>query len=237
MTEGRATFMPWLLWCFDRQAWPTRELVIIDSSEQPVQVAARDDVRVLTVPTRTAVPAKRNIALQEAHGEILTWFDDDDWQHPYKLVWLIEALCGGAPYAGSTSGWFVDLRELRCAPYRGSAGRITFNGAGFRRDAVIPFTFREQIYRASDTHWMRTIAARYRGQEALVDRGDLFFWLSHEGNLSNPARKRRFRHDLSTLRDRVGPAAWGDTDVALDSLRRRVVGTFDEPAVEHAKGD
>ena len=32
VTEGRAAFMPWLLWCFDRQTWPHREFVIIDSS-------------------------------------------------------------------------------------------------------------------------------------------------------------------------------------------------------------
>jgi hypothetical protein len=36
VTEGRTAFMPWLLWCFDRQVSPRRELVIVDSSEQPL---------------------------------------------------------------------------------------------------------------------------------------------------------------------------------------------------------
>src|SRR5438309_10414663 len=101
VTEGRPAFMPWLLWCFDRQTWSHRELVIVDSSLEPSQVVGRDDVRVVSLPPGTRVGKKRNLALQEAHGEIITWFDDDDWQHPHKLVWLVEALQEGALYAGA----------------------------------------------------------------------------------------------------------------------------------------
>ena len=53
VTEGRPAFMPWLLWCFDRQQWPHRELVIVDSSPQPFQAGGRDDVRVVTAPPGT----------------------------------------------------------------------------------------------------------------------------------------------------------------------------------------
>src|SRR5512143_1746604 len=91
VTEGRAAFMPWLLWCFDRQIWPHRELVIIDSSSQPCQIGGRDDIRVVCVPQRTIVGKKRNLALAEACGDVVTWFDDDDWQHPNKLAWLVDA--------------------------------------------------------------------------------------------------------------------------------------------------
>ena len=49
VTEGRPAFMPWLLWCFDRQTWPHRELLILDSSERPF-VSSRNDVRVVALP-------------------------------------------------------------------------------------------------------------------------------------------------------------------------------------------
>jgi hypothetical protein len=78
--------MRWLLWCFERQRWSPRELVIIDSSPEPLQIAERDDVRVVTAPAGTMVARKRNLALQEARGDIVTWFDD--WQHPHKLSCL-----------------------------------------------------------------------------------------------------------------------------------------------------
>jgi glycosyltransferase involved in cell wall biosynthesis len=120
VTEGQPAFMPWLLWCFDHQRWSPSELVIVDSSPEPLQIAARDDIRLVTASPGTGVARKRNLALQEARGDVITWFDDDDWQHPHKLEWLVEALRDGAPYAGSTQGWFVELTTLCCTPYRGS---------------------------------------------------------------------------------------------------------------------
>src|SRR6187402_1451329 len=87
VTENREAFMPWLLWCFNRQSWARRELVIVDSSEQtPSASDELANVRVLSVPRGMSVAAKRNLALQEAAGEVVTWFDDDDWQHPHKLA-------------------------------------------------------------------------------------------------------------------------------------------------------
>jgi glycosyltransferase involved in cell wall biosynthesis len=212
--------MPWLLWCFDRQSWPHRELLILDSSERPF-VSSRTDVRVVALPPGTGIARKRNLALQAARGDLIAWFDDDDWQHPQKLAWHVDALRDGAAYAGSASGWFVDLRETRCAAIRVPHGSTIFNSAGFRRDAVLPIAFREGVTRASDTYWMRNVAARCR--RAGIERDDLFFWLSHEGNVSNPARKQSFsHHHLDVLRDHIGPLAWGDTDAALESLRLRL---------------
>jgi glycosyltransferase involved in cell wall biosynthesis len=223
VTENRPAFIPWLLWCFDRQTWKHRELVIIDSSAEPCSVSGRDDVQVIAVPEGTSVAAKRNRALEEAAGEIITWFDDDDWQHPSKLSLLAEALTDETPFAGSRDGWFVDLIASRCVRYRTPKGRIAFNSAGFRKVAVESIAFREDIRRASDSHWMRLVAAQHRA--AILKRDDLFFWLSHETNLSNPARKRHFTRDLQILKERVGAEAWGDTDAALASLRERLVPT------------
>jgi glycosyltransferase involved in cell wall biosynthesis len=224
VTEGRPAFMPWLLWCFDRQRWSPRELVIIDSSPEPVQVAAREDIRVLTTPPGTGVARKRNLALQEARGDIVTWFDDDDWQHPHKLEWLVEALRDGGPYAGATQGWFVELTTLYCTPYRGSRRHIVFNSAGFRREAVLPQRFQEDLRRSSDTRWMWELAARYRNETVVLPQEAMFFWLCHAQNLSNPAKRRRFSQRLDVLKSLVGTEAWGDTDDALNALRTQVQG-------------
>jgi glycosyltransferase involved in cell wall biosynthesis len=221
VTEGRAAFMPWLVWCFDRQTWPHRELLIVDSSERPFGLSSRDDVRVVALPPGTGIARKRNVAVQAARGDLITWFDDDDWQHPHKLAWHVEALRDEAAYSGSASGWFVDLRQSRCAAFRAPHGCTIFNSAAFRREAVLPVAFREGVPRASDTYWMRQVAARCR-RGVGSDRDDLFFWLSHEGNISNPARKKVFSHHLDVLRDHIGTVAWGETDAALESLRCRL---------------
>lgn len=236
VTERRPTFMPWLMWCFERQTWPNRELIIVDSSPEPFQIVERDDIRVVASPIGTSVGRKRNLALQEARGEVITWFDDDDWQHPNKLTWLIEAFGDESPCAGSRRGWFMNLMDSRCVSYRGPKGIVTFNSAAFRKEAVLPIRFREDLRCASDTHWMRALEKRYPGKAALIERDDLFFWLCHEQNLSNPARKRRFTENLTVLRRLVGLEAWGDTDRMLEELRIRLYGEEKVLAVKSHRG-
>ena len=221
VTEDREAFIPWLLWCFDRQTWSNRELVIIDSSNVPLPSPERPDVRVVHVEPGTSVGQKRNLAMVEARGEVLTWSDDDDWQHPLELDWLVDALGDGAPYAGATRAWFADLELARCVRHD-AGGWILFNSAGFRREAVsdIPFDVRRR--RGSDTLWMRAVRARHRGREVRVDQETMFFWLCHGGNLSNRTTHRRFRSPLSKLRQKVGEPHWNDTDRALAALRARL---------------
>jgi glycosyltransferase involved in cell wall biosynthesis len=222
VTENRHAFMPWLLWCFDRQTWARRELVIIDSSDEPSKINNRSDIRVIPVAPETGVAKKRSCAIQEARGEILTWFDDDDWQHPKKLDWLVDGLGDDMPYTGTNRGWFVDLAKRRCASYCAPNGQMIFNSGGFRRDAVANIGFRENIQRASDTHWMRRLM-RFHGKCGRIqNREDMFFWLCHDHNLSNPAKRRRFPHQLEQLKRLIGPGAWGDTDDALEALCSRL---------------
>lgn len=232
VTERRPAFMPWLLWCFDRQRWPRRELVIVDSSPEPFQAIGRDDVRVVTAPPGTGVAQKRNLALREAWGKIVTWFDDDDWQHPHKLAWLVEALRDGAPYAGSRRGWFVDLVGAGCEPYRAPQRQVVFNSAGFRREVALSLPFRETLRQASDTRWMQELGARYGKKAVVLKQEMVFFWLCHGENLSNPAGRKRFPEPLVVLEKMIGPGAWGDTGDALERLRARLQGGGGTPVAK-----
>jgi glycosyltransferase involved in cell wall biosynthesis/SAM-dependent methyltransferase len=221
VTENRLAFMPWLLWNFAKQTWSQRELIIVDSSAEPFEWDGDDIVHVIPVSPGTNVPAKRNIALQNARGSVITWFDDDDWQHPDKCRWLAEALQGGAPYAGTCSGWFVNLETLRCAPHISRSRQIVFNSAGFLRDVAVTGKFPEERRRASDSLWLQAIKRRYPRGVELHDKIP-FFWLCHRQNISNPANKRRFATGIEHVKTLVESAAWGDTDDALAELRARL---------------
>jgi hypothetical protein len=221
VTENRAGFMPWLLWNYERQTWGARELVIVDSSAVPY-VSERADVRVVAAPPGTGVAAKRNLALQQARGTFVTWFDDDDWQHPEKLALLAAALAEREVlYAGAQGGWFVDLGGGRCARYRGRGRMPIFNSAGFRTAIARSERFPESLRKATDTRWLQGLARRYPAGGRLLEREELFFWLCHEANLSNPATRRRYPQPLAVLKELVG-AAWGDTEAALEGLRERL---------------
>jgi hypothetical protein len=220
VTEDRPAFIPWLLWNYDRQSWPERELLIIDSSKEPL-VLERKDVRVLHTHHQTGVAHKRNLALEHARGEIITWFDDDDWQHPEKLERLVHALRTDKPFAGSAESWFLDLRTLRCTSYRAPGRRILFNSAGFHTDAARKVAFPIQVKKASDTRWMEALQRRFGTTGEVLDQ-PLFFWLCHQGNLSNPASKRRFTQNFAVLQRHIDCAAWGDTSGALEALKDRL---------------
>ena len=113
------------LWGFDRQTWPRKELVVVDSSPAPF-ASRRSEVRVITAPPGASVPSKRNLALAAARGEIVAWFDDDDWQHPERLTETASAVAAGASVAGAGAAWFVDLLGGGAYAYRASGG-VIFN--------------------------------------------------------------------------------------------------------------
>ncbi|HVV52832.1 MAG TPA: glycosyltransferase family A protein, partial [Polyangia bacterium] len=217
VTEGRPSFMPWLLWGYDRQTWRERELIVVDSSPTPFR-SDRPDVRVIAAPPGTNVPTKRNQALAAATGALVAWFDDDDWQHPQRLELLARALSDDprAGFAGGTRSFFVDLHADACRSYEGY-GTIIFNGAGFRREAAQAVAFNEAQRRASDTGWMQALTAR--GGHRVIAPQVLTAWLSHEQNISNDRRRWRFPLPLSALREAVGAATWADTDERLAALR------------------
>lgn len=225
VTEGRPAFMPWLLWNFDRQTYPKRELIIVDSSPEPL-VVDRPDVRVLRAPPGTNVPAKRNLALDACQGDMVAWFDDDDWQHPERLTKLVAALNDRYDYAGTSHAWFIDLHGTHCAPYYGH-GALIFNGAGFAGALARSVRFNEGVRKASDTVWLRDLGARRPRLALLEDR--LTIWLCHDANISNSRGRRRFPSPLSTLKQALGEDAWADTDERLEALRDTLPAPLLEP--------
>jgi FkbM family methyltransferase len=218
VTEDRPAFAEWLLWNFDKQDYTARELVVVDSSDGPSVYDGLPNVQVVRAPPGTSVPAKRNIALAAAQGEIVTWFDDDDWQHPSKLSLLADAL-ERRQVAGTRRSWFVDLRTGAVAPFALNQG-LLFNSAGCRRNLLEGVLFDERRTRASDTPWMLAVRRRARGSEALLDT-PLFFWLSHSRNLSNPSGRRGLTRPLDDVRHAIGKDAWAGTDEQLALLRAR----------------
>ncbi len=216
ITENRQPFMDWLLWSYDRQTYPQRELIVVDSSMEPWNLA-RSDVRVVPMPAGTNIPAKRNRALSEACGEFIAWFDDDDWQHPERLSRLVQVLeREEASYAGGTKSFFLDLHGRRAHAYDGF-GALIFNTAVFRSTAIQGIHFDESRRKASDTHWLREVR-RQIGRPVIDERAVLSMWLSHEQNISNPRCRRRFGHEWDDVCRIVGTEVWASTPERISAL-------------------
>jgi glycosyltransferase involved in cell wall biosynthesis len=211
--------MPWLLWNYGKQDYAERELVVVDSSEDVLHADADPTVRVVQVPRGTSVARKRNLALEVARGEVIAWFDDDDWQHPSRLSILVDALGRDGVVAGTVASWFVDLARGKARPHAGSRV-VIFNSAAVRRSAVAGLEFDERKSRAADTGWMTDVQRRARRGPTVVG-GVLTFWLCHRTNVSNPATRYVFPQAVDDVEAQLGPEAWGETTAELAALRRR----------------
>jgi glycosyltransferase involved in cell wall biosynthesis len=212
--------MPWLEWNYRKQDYAQRELVIVDSSRGDAPLFDESSVTVVRCAPGTSVAKKRNLALEAARGSVVSWFDDDDWQHPRKLSLLHAALGDDDAIAGSQHAWFVDLRRARARRYE-SRRMVLFTGSVFRGEALAEARFDEKRERAADTAWLRSLIQRTHREPRVVPEL-VTWWLCHEWNISNPARRYVFPHALADVRAMVGTADWGDTDVELERLRERL---------------
>jgi hypothetical protein len=225
VTENRHAFMPWLLWSYDRQRWAERELVVIDSSEPPVELPKRHDIRVIHVPLGTSLGKKRNLALDAARGQIVAWFDDDDWQHPGRLSHLIPLLREaaarlGASFIGPSQSYFIDIEARRAEAYRLSRYAI-FNGSIYYTAMVRHARFPEDVLRTEDTRWISTLLRSRQGAAIVGRQESPFLWLSHDVNVTNAQGVRRLRRDAQEVIRSLGPA-WADTPEQLSRLRSRL---------------
>lgn len=219
VTEERRPFLPWLLWNYQKQDYVDRELIIVDSSPHPV-TPPDATVTVVACPPGTNVGRKRNLAVEAARGTLVTWFDDDDWQHPRKLSILAGALGEAGVLAGSKRSWFIDIGRSRARPHDAQR-EVLFNGLGARRSALGGVRFDEHRVRAADTAWVGAVRRASRGDDRVVPRL-LSCWLCHGANLSNPVTRYVFPHPLADVCREVGAADWGDTEEKLAQLRDRL---------------
>ncbi|MGD1097872.1 MAG: glycosyltransferase [Bryobacteraceae bacterium] len=93
-TYDRRRFIPAAIEYFLRQDYSDAELVIVDDGADPIADLVPDNgrIRYLRLPERTSVGAKRNLACEQARGEIIVHWDDDDWHAPHRIRYQVEAL-------------------------------------------------------------------------------------------------------------------------------------------------
>ncbi len=93
-TYDRRRFVPLAVEYFLRQDYEQKELVVLDDGTDPVADLMPPDprVRYVRLDRRTTLGTKRNLACEEARGEVLVHWDDDDWSAPHRLTYQVGAL-------------------------------------------------------------------------------------------------------------------------------------------------
>ena len=75
ITYNRPEFHDFLLWNFNKQSCDNKELIVIDgSNENYEKIFKGHGIKYYHYPNERSIPKKRNLALEYANGNYLTWF-------------------------------------------------------------------------------------------------------------------------------------------------------------------
>ena len=110
-TADRRAFVPRAIAQFLAQDYPHRELLIVDDGTDRVEdlVPADSRVRYIGLERRLVLGAKRNFACEQARGDVIVHWDDDDWSATWRLRYQVEQLVASrADIAGLDRVLFLD---------------------------------------------------------------------------------------------------------------------------------
>jgi len=119
-TYNRRQFIPHAIEYFLNQDYANRELVILDDGSDSINDLVPVDERILYVrlEQKITLGAKLNLACQQARGEIVAHWDDDDWYAPRRLSYQVAALADdGIDICGINRLLYYDLQSGRAYEY------------------------------------------------------------------------------------------------------------------------
>jgi glycosyltransferase involved in cell wall biosynthesis len=114
-TRNRRRFVGQAISYFQRQDYPSRELIVLDDGDDPVDdlVPVGDRIRYVRLDGHWSLGRKRNLACELSRGDVICHWDDDDWYSADRIRRQVgELLDSGGDVCG--------LREV--LHYRPQAG-------------------------------------------------------------------------------------------------------------------
>ena len=185
-TCNRRLFVPFAIEDFLRQDYPDRELIILDDGMDAIGDLMPVDsrIRYIRLDRKHSIGAKRNIACEEARGDIIVHWDDDDWAAPWRVRHQVAALSAvGADLCGLDTVVFYEPAADRSWEYvypRGGrpwvyGATLCYTKAFWRKN---PFP---QVSVGEDTRFVW--ASRAQRMLALP-ANDFYVGLIHSGNTS-----------------------------------------------------
>lgn len=194
--------------CFRRQTYEPCELVIVhDVASRPGCSFERflretaPSARIVSAEPGMSLGELRNLAIEQAQGEVVCQWDDDDQYHPERLArqWeAIEAANADACFLASQLHYFPRSRQLfvRDTGQRGIEGTVMHC-----RDLPVRYP---AMGKEEDTVFMRELIKGFN-TTVLHDVPWLYLRVYHGGNTWDEKHHRRMMQsawDVETLRTR-----------------------------------
>lgn len=149
-TADRAPFVPQAIECFLAQDFPSRELVVLDSGNEPIDHLLPADPRIRY--ERAAPSLKlgelRNRSCELARGQIIVHWDDDDWYPADRISRQVRRLCeSGAELCATSRIYFLENGGNRAWEYCSGGPRPWLAGSSF--------AFRRSLWERQKFHAVR----------------------------------------------------------------------------------
>jgi hypothetical protein len=219
-TCNRRQFVGRAIRYFLEQDYPNRELVVVDDGTDCVADLIPDDphIRYVRLVERRTIGAKRNLACEQARGELIVHWDDDDWSAPSRLRYQVEMFQNQDVDVSGLSALFF------CDPATGRAWRYEYP-AGRRPWVHDPtFCYRRRFWEQApfpDTNFGIDTSYLWQGQPkrvgALPD-SSFYVALIHPGNTSRKNVHDAWWHPqpVGEIASLMGPewAHWAAEQVA-----------------------
>ena len=156
------TYAHWQLLLIDDGSGSTADAVL-------AQAAQRDPrIRLIRHAESTGPYVRRNDALAQAEGEIVTFHDGDDWSHPRRLEHQLAPLLAADPPLATLCASLRVTDRLEAVHGRGRALRLTESSLMMRRgEAVERIGYFDAVRRAADSGYRLRLETQ--GAVQLVD--------------------------------------------------------------------
>jgi glycosyltransferase involved in cell wall biosynthesis len=125
-TCDRRTFVPLAITYFLRQDYANSELIVVDNGSDAVADLIPGDARIryLRLLRKPLLGTIRNIACDEARGDLIMHWDDDDWMAHWRIRYQVDGLLqSGADICGVSRLCYLDMRTLSAWQYIYPEGR------------------------------------------------------------------------------------------------------------------
>lgn len=189
-TYNRCHFVPQAINYFLRQDYPNRELIIVDDGSTPVNDLIPDDPRIslIQLARKTATGTKRNMACEQATGDMIMLWDDDDWYADSRITHQIQPLLdGNADVTGfsnclllclPTREFWVCRRHLHEKMFFAGiiGGTLAFRKKFWRQGARFPNTSLGE-----DAQLLKILLKKGARIQKLTNK-DIFIYIRHHSN-------------------------------------------------------
>lgn len=161
-TFNRRPFIPMTIKCIENQNYPKDKIewIIVDDGTDPIEdlVTNIPYAKYIRFDKKISLGKKRNIANNNANGDIIVYMDDDDYYPPDRIIHVVDTLRKNPKVlcAGSSEMYifFKEINEMhKFGPY--GVNHATAATFAFKKELLKITSYDENAELAEEKHFLK----------------------------------------------------------------------------------